>query len=83
MKYRKKPIIVEAVQYTGENFETEIEPFCSIAKERDFPVRHLTINSVYGHPCDYVVKNADNFYPVRKIVFEETYELVEENDTSL
>ena len=32
MKYRKKPVVVEAVQWTGEN-EDEIKKFCGLAAQ--------------------------------------------------
>lgn len=91
MKFRKKPIVVEAVRWTGKNRE-EIRTFCS----RDAfstPARQdtegrttkwsLLIDSLegimYAETGDYIIKDANGeFYLCKPDVFAKTYEAVEE-----
>lgn len=88
MKYRKKPVVIEAVRWTGENIE-EINNFCgNYAK---FATSHLGnvvfyslgIETLEGFMQasvgDYIIKDANGeFYPCKAHIFEETYERVEE-----
>jgi hypothetical protein len=36
VEFRKKPIIIKAIQFTGENFD-EIEKFCAVTNEEEPP----------------------------------------------
>nr|DAV45289.1 MAG TPA: PGDYG protein [Caudoviricetes sp.] len=80
--YRKKPISVEAREYTGDNY----------IELRDWSDFHVLLSEYNGKtPCvytlegptwfdegDYIIKGAHGeFYPCRKDVFEETYEKVD------
>lgn len=86
-KYRKKPVVVEAVQWTGGN-PYEIVDFAGDS------VRHYTedffdvavtldIETLEGvmtaSPGDYIIKGVNGeFYPCKPDIFEKTYERVEE-----
>lgn len=87
MKYRKKPIVVEAVRWTGDNGK-EIEAFCGAdvmfgtIYEPD-PVCVACIctleGKMYARPGDYIIKGVKGeCYPCKANIFEETYEVVEE-----
>ena len=93
MKYRKKPVVVEAVQFTGDN-AIRISDFVNgeFAKEEP-PETYVIINSsIYpqevsivtlegtmkAEPGDYVIKGVNNeFYPCKPDIFAKTYELAE------
>ena len=89
MKYRNKPIEVEAIQWTGENFE-EIETFAGKSLIHDFIDKTkgrpyiLIIKTLKGDMImfegDYIVKDISSggFYPCRSDIFRATYEEVKE-----
>lgn len=88
MKYRKKPVVIEAVRWTGEN-RKEIEAFCganrvTFVKLSLSTVRHAVCVSVHGVklyaiPGDYIVKDTTGVcYPFVSDIFEEMYEEAEE-----
>lgn len=80
-KYVKKPIEIEALEWTGEN-TTEILAFCSDCYSYvrdDKPV--LAINTLEGNMTaslgDYVIKGLiGEFYACKPEVFVKTYEEV-------
>jgi len=74
--YRKKPVIVEAIQWTGENKE-EIIGF--VDGNGFFDHNDLVIKTLEGKliskPGDYIIKGIDGeFYPCKEKIFNETYE---------
>lgn len=80
-KYVKKPILIEAVQWTGDN-RAEILNFCNQGYfEYDNEFCHLYIKTLEGNmsanPGDFIIKGVrGEFYPCAKDIFEETYEEV-------
>lgn len=85
-KYRKKPVVVEAIQWTGENVD-EIAAFtcgnASFRTEKDDDVIDLIVRTLegvmYARHTDYIVKGVDGeFYPCRADIFKQTYEPVDE-----
>lgn len=91
MKYRKKPVIVEAIQWTGLNL-SEIKEFVGDDLKYDIndtawrvgacaPHVDMTIHTLEGdHICtvgDYIIKGVNGeFYPCKPDIFEKTYEKV-------
>lgn len=91
MKYKKKPVVVEAIQWTGNT--TEIKEFCgnncsynvddsawNVGK--GIPHEELVIHTLEGEMKasrnDYIIKGVNGeFYPCKPDVFEKTYELAE------
>jgi len=81
--YRKKPVAIEAVQLTRENALEVLAWINSEATDRltqtfDNGLSIATLEGVmkanYG---DYIIKGVKGeFYPVRKDIFEQTYEEV-------
>lgn len=80
MKYRKKPVVIEAIRFTGDNW-ADVERFAP---------GHV-IEEFAGSPCevydnlhdtwvafdkgDWIIKGVKGeFYPCVDTVFQETYE---------
>lgn len=92
-KYRKKPVVIEAVIWTGLNHD-EIKSFCGDAARIDIcdtawevgkgiPVSILYIDTLEGvHKAsigDYIIKGVKGeFYPCKPDIFCQTYEEVTE-----
>lgn len=79
-KYIKRPVTIEAVQYTGDN----AEEIMSFVGEHLFITEegHIIIPTLEGNmvavPSDYIIKGvAGEFYPCKKDIFHKTYELRE------
>lgn len=84
MKFRKKPIVIEAVQWLGNNFE-ELKEFMDCEWERNDDI--LIIATLEGnHQAnigDWVIKGIKGeFYPCKPDIFEQTYEADNSSPTS-
>ena len=87
MKYRKKPVIIEAVQYTGKN-EHEIMDFAGDNRVCCVPMSMtlkpaITIDTLEGvmtaNEGDFIIRGVKGeFYPCKPDIFTTTYDLVEE-----
>jgi hypothetical protein len=87
-QYRKKPVVIDAVQFDGLN-PTEIKDFvgenCEVEiydNEVTPPVARIVIHTLEGDmevsKGDYVIKGVKGeFYPCKPDIFEQTYESVE------
>ena len=84
-KYRKKPVVIEAVKWTGANVET----ICAFMCEEDcrFENGELIIHTLedgkngqakhVADPGDWIIKGVHGeFYPCKPEIFEKTYEKV-------
>lgn len=78
MKYRKKPVVIEAVKFDGDNVP-EIKAFvgnkCYVGDDE------MLIRTLEGEMRvslgDYVIKGVQGeFYPCKPDIFEATYEKV-------
>ena len=87
-KYRKKPVIIEAIQFTGDNWQ-EIQEWMHRSGFHGFNAEVDTegnivaaiIKTLEGEMIasigDYIVKGIKGeFYPCKPDIFEETYEEV-------
>lgn len=89
-QYRKRPVVIEAIQYNNLNRE-EIEKFVGATLRYEIdsyhydqglpipPKMYLFINTLEGEmrvdPMDYVIKGVKGeFYPCKPDIFEQTYE---------
>jgi hypothetical protein len=79
VKFRKKPVVIEAVQWTGHNYD-EVEEFM-----RHSPTvlanRVIVIPTLEGDhqasPKDWIIKGVNGeFYSCEPDIFEATYESV-------
>lgn len=90
MKYRKIPVVIEAIRWTGENVK-EVKEFAGgnamihyqyTAITPDIPEIVLVLNTLEGEmhasKGDYIIKGVDNeIYACKPWIFEKTYEVVE------
>lgn len=77
MKYRKKPVEIDAIQWTGDN-KLEIFDFCNMSYITDQELRIQTLEgSMIADKGDYIIKGVKGeFYPCKPDIFELTYEKV-------
>lgn len=80
-KYRKKPVVIEAVQWNGDNF-VEIDNFITVHHEtypQDGIVKIPTLEGVMEATLgDYIIRGIQGeFYPCKPDIFEATYQLVD------
>lgn len=85
MKYRKKPVVIEAVQYLNnserDNWE-EIHNFVGGVRRGNDSRPFIEIETLEGvmraYPNDWIIKGVKGeFYPCKPDIFEATYERVE------
>ena len=90
-QYRKKPVVIEAIQWTGENIQecfefvgnkmaTQKTKYFSSSGE-PFEQTDIVIFSLEGAMSasigDYLIKGVEGeFYPCKPDIFERTYEEV-------
>ena len=75
--FRKKPVVIEAIQFTG-NFD-EIEEFVGgDAESRDGKLLVATLEGpLWASNEDWIIKGVKGeFYPCKPDVFKQTYEEV-------
>lgn len=77
MKFRKKPVVIDAIQWTGNNRD-EVANFVG---QTGYNVgsAYFYISTLEGvmsaSPYDWIVKGVNGeFYPVKPDIFEKTYE---------
>ena len=84
MKFRKKPIVIDALQWTGSNYE-EVNAFMQVEIGKvniDDPLNPaLVIRTLEGEmqalPGDWIIRGVKGeFYPCKPDIFEATYEPV-------
>ncbi len=81
MKYRNKPVVIDAVQFRGRN-KKEIEKFTE-GKVMVFPnyvaITFLDGGYIGGRKGDWIIKRSKGeFYLCNQDTFKKTYEKVEE-----
>lgn len=88
MKFRKKPVIIDAIQYSGSNVN-EILSFVGkdLVVEQVYQGKLPTIYELYIETLegrmrigvgDYVIRGIkEEFYPCKPDIFEATYEKIE------
>ena len=79
MKYRKKPVVIEAIQFNGENQGDVAEFMGEMIRTNFFP--DILIETLDGtmkaNIGDYIIKGVKGeFYPCKPDIFEMTYEPV-------
>ena len=88
-KFRKKPVVIEAVRWTGENcveMETFLGEHLPGEEELEDPLvvnQSFIIETLEGDVTaqvgDWIIKGGQGeFYPCKPDIFEATYELVED-----
>ena len=86
MKYRKKPVVIEAMQFTNESKERVFNfVTCTCTPEYSYGgAPQLIIQTLEGDMTadvdDWIIKGIKGeFYPCKPDIFEATYEPVEES----
>ena len=82
-KFRKKPVVISALQWSGEN-KLEMLAFCGVyAKifdigDDEMALQIVTLEGIMDARInDYIIKGINGeFYPYRADIFKKTYELV-------
>ena len=83
MKYRKKPVVIDAIQWTGsaKSFEEITSSFQEMQWEpgpagtKSFYVKTLEGKHIASNG-DYIIKGlSGEYYPCKPDIFEKTYEL--------
>lgn len=80
MKYRKKPVVIEAKRWSGGSDKyKEIIEWSGQAWNITFPERKLEIPTLEGTMTadvdDYIIKGVNGeFYPCKPDIFEKSYE---------
>lgn len=80
-KYRKKPVVIEAIKYDGDN-KVEIQEF--VDKYLDMTEEmQLEIDTLEGvmlaNVGDYIIRGVNGeYYPCKPDIFEKTYEKIED-----
>lgn len=83
MRYRKKPVVIEAVQWTGRN-GAAVNGFLSYpASEWRTDGADILIETLEGtmaaRPGDYILRGVQGeVYPCKPDIFRATYEAVED-----
>ncbi len=89
MKFRKKPVVIDAIQFTGLNRE-KIEKF--VGEPLTYQILDTNTNNVdlealhiktlegthLAKPNDWIIRGVKGeFYPCKPDIFKETYDKVE------
>ena len=84
-KYRKKPIVIEAIQFNGNNESEIIEFTKSISLTRPECLKSMRIPTLEGDMIanvgDWIVKGVNGeFYPIKDNIFKKLYDLTEQEE---
>ena len=87
MKYRKKPVVIDAVQWDPQKpiadytywFRTQLESECELCAISTGELRIFTRDGVMtAKPGDWIIRGVKGeLYPCRDDIFQQTYEPVE------
>jgi len=83
---RKKPVVVEALQWTGDNWYEAVafSPYgltCQrdIGSTKDIVIVDTLEGKMRCEVDDYIIKGIEGeFYPIKPDIFKQTYEIVRE-----
>lgn len=83
MKYRKKPIVIDAVQWNGSNLEEVASLGGASEYQQEFLSDDLSIVTLEGtmtaNKGDWIIKGVKGeLYPCKADIFEASYEPAEE-----
>ncbi len=81
-RYRKKPVVIDAIQFTGDNVAEIAEHLQLELVDAGEDATEIVIETLEGDMTarvgDWIVRGIrGEGYPVKPQIFEETYELVE------
>lgn len=80
-KYRKKPVVIDAVQYVGTNWQEIVSliGFDETSIDRgDVLIIHTLEGAMRASPNDWIIRGIKGeFYPCKPDIFAATYEAVD------
>lgn len=78
--FKKKPVVIEARQYTRNGLEAEeVAKWCGGTQTDDGVIIKTLEGDHLGNYGDWIIKGVKGeFYPCKPDIFEQTYEFVEE-----
>ena len=79
-KYRKKPVVIEAIQWTSDNL-SEIDKFTQgkVKNHESVLIIPTLEGEMYASLSGYIIKGVNGeFYPCKPDIFDKTYEEVTE-----
>lgn len=81
MRFKKKPVIIDAVQWTGDNHAEMcefIDPECFEIRANEGLIIHTLEGDHHASVGDYIIKGVNGeFYPCKPDIFWKTYEAVD------
>ena len=85
MKYRKKPVVIEAIKWDGENFKEVVDftggnlTYLKPYDDQPISIRiHTLEGDMFCSIGDFIIKGVKGeFYPCKPDIFEATYEVNE------
>jgi hypothetical protein len=80
-KFRKKPVVIDAVQWTGDMGAVEAvhgRQFPTYGEGRHGSIRIATLEGDHEcRPMDWIIKGVNGeFYPIKNEIFKKTYDEV-------
>jgi hypothetical protein len=81
-QYRKKPVVIEAMQYKANKLMAAITFFGGACWCNEIgPIISTLEGEMQVSDGDWIIKGVNGeFYPCKPDIFEKTYELVEKDD---
>ena len=83
MKYRKKPVVIDAIQWTGDNYPDVFEFTAGYAYPTKSHSDTLAVSTLEGevmatNGC-YIIRGVNgDYFPCQEAVFKKTYEQVKQ-----
>lgn len=79
MKYRKKPAVIDAIEWIGSNVDEVVEFMKSSYSSIFDDSQNLTIHTLEGdmkaNIGDFIIRGVDGeYYPCKPEIFNKTYE---------
>lgn len=79
--YIKKPVKIDACQWTGDNVEEIkgfVNPIAEYLEDENVIIIHTLEGDMKAEVNDYIIKGVKGeFYPCKPDIFKETYNIVE------
>jgi len=77
--YIKKPVIIEACQWTGDNvreIKDFVKPIAEYLEDEQVILIHILEKDMRANIGDYIIKGVKGeFYPCKPDIFKETYNI--------
>ena len=81
MKFRKKPVVIEAIQFKEGMDDSELKDFitCKFGTNEGSVFIETLEGIMQGNDGDWIIRGVSGeFYPCKPDIFKQTYDLVKE-----